>query len=892
MILNLGECRRQRSARSCRRALLWLRGVTWVCLSLLLVNCHALLPLEADGTCGNRVLEPLAGEDCDTFGTEVGTRCGTSNDDRACHFLCGVDDDAVCPAGWRCGLDGVCRSNSMSYGSSTVVGIDGSALQAGDFDGDGRDDLVTVAAGAITVAYGDDDGDGELMSITASSPDQPATFSDINGDGRSDVLLPLVDGVQLFSGSEFRDLLPLSIPETVYAVDATTAAFPIRAAPPYNLDHTLLMKAASDGLQLEIDGRDTRLTGLGGLLPTTTTRLPPRFVVQNFDDVSGDLPDDQARLRTEEVFIAFGGSNHALLLDVFCADQPDPPAGAPPPPPDAPIPPCDISLRQQVSLGAFTVQEGGATYVADYDGDGILDAFVEVEGDGGATALVVATRFTDDAELVTYTGFDDVIGCRGCPPEESSGLRGIADFNGDHVADFVSRDGIFLAEGDGVIKKDGPNRPWKDAHVLDVNHDGLLDVVGSGPYAMDLMLSNGEGLFNKRELDDAANSIHTAFGDFDGDFAIDIAAVKEPGQVEIYFGTDRGPVGPGVVMASLPQVSTFSAMRSLVSDDGIDDLLVDAPSRTDGERVRISLQGASSRRMVAPLVKSGRVYSFADAGHFARLDAIDVLTVEIVAGGPDLGPQLGFFMHDSPEFGRADVHTTQLTVDDDCVLPRDYALAHVRADVDNDGLDEIVVLEQWSGRVVNDEPTAVDWRGAILDFTADAVECTPLPTFADEAGPTALFFVDVDGDDQQDIVSYFDPDADQASMELRGFGSRGFVVWWGEGDAQFSAPELLPAGNSDQRIAVAALQADDDDAMEFVLLAKDDMLITDLAGRSASSHRVGSAPLGARSIISADMNADGLDDIVVGRDDSSIVYWQQPCAANDIANGDCQRTSP
>src|ERR1700737_2899872 len=68
------------------------------------------------------------------------------------------------------------------YAEPDVVGI-------GDFNGDGIDDFVTVAAGGIFVAFGNRDGSFRNGPTTgATSPGLTLSVADFDGDGKLDVL--------------------------------------------------------------------------------------------------------------------------------------------------------------------------------------------------------------------------------------------------------------------------------------------------------------------------------------------------------------------------------------------------------------------------------------------------------------------------------------------------------------------------------------------------------------------------------------------------------------------------------------------------------------------------------------------------------------------------------
>src|SRR5689334_15139509 len=74
--------------------------------------CANLEPMAHD-VCGNAVIERDAGEDCDTHVFEAGVRCAEAGEAHACRYVCGAE--SVCPTGWGCGNDGVCRESTGRF---------------------------------------------------------------------------------------------------------------------------------------------------------------------------------------------------------------------------------------------------------------------------------------------------------------------------------------------------------------------------------------------------------------------------------------------------------------------------------------------------------------------------------------------------------------------------------------------------------------------------------------------------------------------------------------------------------------------------------------------------------------------------------------------------------
>ena len=186
-------------------------------LALVLGACPDFAALDADGTCGNGILEPFSGEDCDSHDVD-GFACGAPTGDNGCRFVC--DDGAACPDGWGCGLDGRCRAPSGQFSDPIVVDTRGANLYAADVDGDGRDDVLSLESGVISLAFADADRVfRSLQSLPNDTLDADPAICDLDLDGRADVLAPFIDGVMAFRGLETRTLVPVAVPSEVLELD-------------------------------------------------------------------------------------------------------------------------------------------------------------------------------------------------------------------------------------------------------------------------------------------------------------------------------------------------------------------------------------------------------------------------------------------------------------------------------------------------------------------------------------------------------------------------------------------------------------------------------------------------------------------------------------------------
>jgi hypothetical protein len=78
-------------------------------------GCADLQIISAD-ECGNDVVEPALGENCDGEAD-----CGPPGTEHACRIVCTPGPAAVCREGYTCGLDGVCRSPSGAFETLSVT---------------------------------------------------------------------------------------------------------------------------------------------------------------------------------------------------------------------------------------------------------------------------------------------------------------------------------------------------------------------------------------------------------------------------------------------------------------------------------------------------------------------------------------------------------------------------------------------------------------------------------------------------------------------------------------------------------------------------------------------------------------------------------------------------
>ncbi len=541
---------------------------------VLLLDCAPLDKLTPNA-CGNGVVDNA--EDCDTFPNDPAdtthARCGAPTDgDLACHLRCGLQDDGVtrlvCPEGWGCDVKHVCRQPTGEF-DDALGAVSGGAqqLQVGDFDGDGRRDLVASgtrdrSAGRLRVHYFDDRGGLAQVALLPAAAVAPAVFQH-DQDAPDAIAFGLIDpnrggSLGVVSGLADRTFLPVVFPSaTLPNVEAT----PVFVFP--QVDNVRLPTAMSDRednsvlILLKDPAAGSILRSLNGELNggSKLNRL---------------IPDGPAPSELRGPIVAariFDGSTTSACGEVVIAAQVA--AG----PRVFVISPCRIiagtgrSAWDSGSPGGLTpivipqALTGRGVIVADLDGDKHLDILVDtitgpfvMYGDATGTGLTPPAAWKPtvvaDPALTASLGMPLAAG----------------DLNLDGKADLVFKTGVAVrttvavagdagapSGGDGTYAfsaADG-QRTWSDAVVGRFNADLLPDVVTATKDAPDLQvyISGAGGKSTVTTV--ATNGVVQAFvkGDFDGDHIDDIAiaestALADKSDLSIAYGRPFGGLEP------------------------------------------------------------------------------------------------------------------------------------------------------------------------------------------------------------------------------------------------------------------------------------------------------------------------------------------------------------
>ncbi len=622
------------------------------------------LPEIALPSCGNSVIDP--GEDCDGFPDKAsGATCAKPGAPNACHYLAGANG---CPAGFGKGTDGVCHEASgtfdATFASPTIAGS--TDPQVGDFDGDGKPDIMFDAVDHVDITYFEGSIPRGTIPIAKTRGRRAVAANFIPAtktDAATDILLPVGleernEPLVALAGSTGPTLTPIPystedpgvpfrvVPISAYYqfpnngdLDLPGILLDCENAPPLT---TLCTKAPGKKLALEI--QDTA----AGMIP--------------FDDVGGEIwpaalpkPDLSTLVLggranvggpVDDLVLAFSGQTILRQISVK-------PVGAPLPV-SLPIPQVDMLGCTGVHTveTAFNAPKAGLAriYVSASCTETGASVVFELDADGmGGFLPAVADGVIKDPGAKGSA-------CSTSPPL----LLGIGDMNGDGVDDFVFSYGVVVTPspappspiGSAIGSNDFAVEAceWAQASVGDLNHDGFADVVALSPgdSGLDVVLGGPFSLLATGRLNAFGPITGFALGDYDGDGIPDVAVAEASTATQISAAGSMGCPDADVVMfwsrpnripedattiGSLPQIqqvvsarivadATTGAMGNGVADLGI--ISGGCPAVHSGA----VFIGSTDRVLLAPIhiIAGQAIMAFQSTGDVAALAIGDFTT--------------------------------------------------------------------------------------------------------------------------------------------------------------------------------------------------------------------------------------------------------------------------
>jgi hypothetical protein len=542
-----------------------------------------------------------------------------------------------------------------------------------------------------------------------------------------------------------------------------------------------------------------------------------------------------------------------------------------------------FAAKKDLSLGTSADAEDLA--IADMNGDGVPDLVVANGNLGSAVPAVFTFLGTGNLGFAapTTTTVTAALGMV------------VGDFNEDHhldlvVSSYLNQD-LLLGNGDGTyaapVTVPGVGEGTGLA-AADFDGDGHLDLaVTSGTWfspatgdKVAVLRGHGDGTFEAPALyEPGLGSVALGVADFNGDGRPDLVVANSTiDTLSVLASTPAGFVQP--VVQPVGAGMTHMMLADL-NGDGRPDLF------TDGA---VFMPGTGAGWLGSPVQESMTIEQFV-VDDWTGDGIPDVVSAygsgQLVAyagqGDGTFGPQVqvpipvtadlitkGDFDGD----GHTDLLAFDRTGGDPVVLYGDghgnvvastavpdsgmVSLDARAADMDGDGKDDLVLVQQYNNESLSGQTYIKVVRGA-GDRTL-----TALPLMTPNGVVESMLIADLDGDHKLDLVTVTaprSPAVDNATV-MRGNGDGTFAD--GVGSTLF--------GNNVGR----AIGADvDGDGVPELVLYGSQLAIWNISVTAPMTLRA-LYPYGADLAAAADLDGDGTDDIVLGRDGAKQIVMMRP----------------
>jgi len=818
------------------------------------------LSLLQTGICGNFVIDP--GEDCDGHPLENGTACVKPGEPNECRQVC--NESVVCPTGWGCGHDGVCRQASGDFAAlgETIPFATEIRMYPGDFDGDHATDLLllghenSIGTRPARIAYANPATASVDMRILPTNFGLPGVGKIESDDGTADIAFGTSDGVSLLQGTPNRTIEFGVFPYFTVPNGAPFRLVSLDVFPDAPGDEFIALMEQTPG--------QTTIHSLSGSSLEPLMTLPSSLDVLN--QVGRGKFDESAPC--EQLVFAVRGANGVL---VYSPCRTDGTSGW-----NKAATPTSIALPV-----GFTVDKG--VLVADVDLDGHTDLLIETNG-----KPQVAWGLGDGSFVSSKSnGAPNVAGPYTMPVGSQGEFPLVAaDFNADQLIDFVLPHGLFTSKnGNYSFVYENFGAAWTTAIIADLNDNGFADVIAGSAEAIDFTFLNnaGGGIFNPSTLPTNGPISALTVADFDGDLINDVALVEsylggnneQRSNISVGFGRSHGPPSDPVTIGQSENVTELVHARvpdpgeDGTSADNIADLIainqhtatIDGTEQTIRQMLLFRGNGSRALHTAQPLIDSGSV----ELPIAAAIAKLGDETPEIVALGAHASTgQLSFWMVEGTEL--ESVQEGEALSDafhpygGGLEISFRYGALLAAGNLDGDAYDEVVAIAPYGN--------AADGAAVVIaDFdamTGGLVALPERPISATVTFDSVLQLHDVDGDGLLDAVLTTGTNENPGDL----------IVLWGSEDGGLltDIPEhVQPPGGVTGFTCVPAKHG----CTLIVASPSGTHMAPVNAWRSFDLVRMANMPY-ALSLASGDFDRDGLFDLALHTLDGLMFYRSVP----------------
>lgn len=818
------------------------------------------LPTIERNECGNAVREGR--ESCDTFAWNAGGICRPKGSVGECHLDCRLQSDGtrgLCPEGWGCDTDGLCRKPVGTFSESVDISLSGvESLTSGDYDGDGRADLVTrepvdaVLRGKPTLHYLDPNG-AVRLSLPFPKPVGEPFVGNIDGDRQDDFVFTTFQ-VGVMHGRSDRNW-----------VAGTFSSYRVPKA------HLRVVGAVDEGAVSggpSVVALTTLQGSVGIFVPNdngtlrSVAPLPAPVETLAGEIRTGNLVDG-VESPCKEVVLAYRGATSFSVFDL-----------------------CDLDTtigfpvwKEQADVQTVALDPPAAieaTLIADLNGDQHLDVLL-------GTATGVYAAYGDGRHLPVARRYFLYTAAADFDPAIRMPLA-VGEFSGDSKPDFVFPQGILSSVAGAAHPSGYPvyvtvagtdSVPWTEAVIADLNGNGKADVVAASRYGAGIYFFNGtNGLFLAQSSIPTAGPVeHLTIGDFDGDQLADVAfmeratSASDQDSLRIAYGAPAGTPQAPLTVAQIDAAEQVSGF----ADAGFSSLAVASSVVRRGELTgQVATLNGGDRLPLAlhSLVRLAEDGSIADSvalaisvGDFLGKARPDVVALGYAENGPS-GQGFDFWLIASIDdnasvpvrlsgalpAGFAPLH-------EDANGSAQLALAATALDVDGDGVDESIWMmpSQDGGRC------GLFWFD--VDARAEAVLARGMLELPEPCGRASLKAADLDADGRSELLVQ-----SSDAAEVTG----GLWVLWNDGSGSFRDPVRISRLGEVPR-AFALLRRSEASSVILAYVTASALELVGTSGEPGSPSVTGQGFFDVRtqirqleqgsSVTSGDFNGDGVLDL-------------------------------